>query len=218
MNTNKLVCYRGVNDNQTSIDTLFIKNKAKKIATYLSSIIIENEIKVLHTDINIVHLNTYKNSEEECRPVSGYGKLVKLNETDLEISTSIYVGADEKLLASAKVTLCGTDLKPLKKRISSLKETNMQKAALNAAFCRYSSLNIKKIFEAYVSECGIGLGLINKEQFTYFERQAIKNFINFTNSSNGVMQAEHSAFLTIEQNFKLMDGMTFLKETFCISG
>lgn len=215
MKNANLVCYRGVNEN-TNINTHIIKEKCTKAAIYLASNIMENIPAVKNCNIDIIHLQPYKENEK-CKPISGYGQLIENSDNQLLINTSLYIGVNERIVAKATIAIECAEKKKINYRFISDGEVESINIELENIFKKYSTLNMRKIFNAYTSECKLDEAPNKKDMITLFEQKVIQNFISFAQSSTGVLTLDTSPKLSIEQNLKLVEGSAFLKETFCLN-
>lgn len=217
MNYTKLVCYRGVNDNQTPITRKLITEKSSQAAIYLASLIIKNTPECSSCIIDANNMVNFTPENELCTPISCYAEVEKSNAKHIRISTSLYAGIHEELIAHTTTTIRCSDGNILSPHtISGIKAKNT-KTKIDEIFEKYSALNMDKVFKSYLTHCNIKDTILTNPKLSQFEYRALQNFIYFSNSNAGEINNNYFPILPIEQNKLLENGNNFLTDTFCLN-
>lgn len=217
MNHTKLVCYRGVNGNQTPITRKLIIEKSSQAAIYLASLIIKNNPERSSCIIDANNMANFIPDNELCTPLSCYAEVEKSNAKCLRISTSLYAGINEELIAHATTTIRCSDGSTLSPHtVSGIKAKNT-KTKIDEIFKKYSVLNMDKVFKSYLTHCNIKDAIFTNPKLSQFEYRALLNFIHFSNSNAGETNNTYFPTLPIEQNILLENGNNFLTDTFCLN-
>lgn len=217
MNHTKLVCYRGVNDNKTPLTPQLIKDKSSKAGLYLASLIIKNTPELGRYSINANNMVNFTPDNELCTPFTCYAEVDKISTKNISISTTLYAGIDEQLIARTTTTIrCseGNILVPYTVAGITVKKAKIE---IDELVKKYSLLNMDMLFKAYLTYCNINNNPFSKPELSKFEYRAVKNFLSFANTTTGQIYNHYDPTLTIEQNMLLKEGNDFLTDTFCLN-